>query len=76
MKVTADIIKFMLLGGKKGLVCDSSVDVRKGDGPEGKSISRAEKRLESAQEETGGEGDDAEEGADGREEGVIGAVPR
>ena len=31
MKVNADMIKFMLLGGKKGLVCDSSVDVRKGD---------------------------------------------
>ena len=27
-----------------------------GDGPDGKSISRAEKRLERAQEEIGGEG--------------------
>ena len=36
-----------------------------GDGPEGKSISRAEKRLERAQGETGGEGDGAEEGAGG-----------
>ena len=35
---------------------------------------RVEKRLERAQEETGGEGDgEEEEGAGGREEGCIGA---
>ena len=44
--------------------------------PEGKPISRTEKRLERAQEETRDEGDSAKEGADGREEGVIGAALR
>ena len=47
-----------------------------GDGPDGNSISRAEKRLERAQEEIGGEGDGVEEeGASGREEGCMGAAP-
>ena len=47
-----------------------------GDEPDGNSISRAEKRLERAQEEIGGEEDGVEEeGAGGREEGCIGAAP-
>ena len=45
-----------------------------GDGPEENSISRAEKRLERAQEQIMGEGDGVgEKGAGGREEGCIGA---
>ena len=45
------------------------------DGPGERSISRAEKRLERAQEEIGGEGVSVEEGAGGREEGCIRAAP-
>ena len=36
-----------------------------GDEPDGNSMSRVEKRLERAQEETGGDGDGEEEGAGG-----------
>ena len=53
-----------------------SKDGRTGDELGGKSELRVEKRLERAQEETGGRGSRAEkEGAGGREEGRSGAVP-
>ena len=48
---------------------------RTGDGLERNSISRAEKRLERAQEIMGERDDVEEEGAGGWEEGCIGALP-
>ena len=47
-----------------------------GDEPDGNSMSRAEKRLESAQEETGGDGDGEEEEGAGRSRRTVGGLHR
>ena len=53
-----------------------AVESGTGDETDGNSMSRVEKRLERALEETGGDGDgEEEEGADGWEEGCTGMAP-